>query len=235
MLVKSQKLLIVTSAIVSSCIASSQVKSSQGVRLSLQESNVADGQYTWDVYKLEVPKGTLSPVKVANAMKIFAMEPQILDEFLANRMTPTKLAVDKSKCANNSANVFCDDKVLKLTHEELSDSDDEELSPDTLYMSLESAWMDLNDFSKSENSAYYRSALSSVIAYIANGGNKDEATFKKLLGRICYEPPEDLQPKEKEALGVQQIGDIKMHGLSLLREVAKVDSEAEDYLTINGL
>ena len=122
-----------------------------------------------------------------------------------------------------------------MSTEAENSSDDEPISQDTLYMSLASAWMDLNDFSKNGYVSYFKSALSTLKAYIGNGGDKNRDTFKKLLGRICYEHSNNLSQNEKDLLGIGHIIDIQNYGLSLLNDAAKVDSEAEDYLMVNGL
>ena len=126
-----------------------------------------------------------------------------------------------------------------MSFKEISDSesDDEPISSDTLYMSLSNAWINLNNSSKNKDDSCYKSALSSVLAYITNGGSKEEIVFKKLLGRICYEHSNNLSMGEKKYLGLEQKDntDIETYGLSLLNEVAQVDSEVEDYIAISKL
>ena len=124
-----------------------------------------------------------------------------------------------------------------ITDKEISDSesDDESISSDTLYMSLSNAWINLNNSSKNKDDSYYESALSSVLAYITNGGSKEEIVFRKLLGRICYEHFSNLSIGEKKYLGLEQITDIEKYGLLLLNSIEQIDGEVEDYLAIRKL
>ena len=119
-------------------------------------------------------------------------------------------------------------KQLREVEEE--DSDEEEISQDTLYWSLVSAWLNFNEFSINNDFSLYESALSSILAYIANNGDKEEEEFKKVLGRLCYEHDDKLSIEDKKLLGLEKIQNLKEYGLELLELAAKTNGEVEDYL-----
>lgn len=116
------------------------------------------------------------------------------------------------------------------------DSDDNcVITQEDLYLSMESAWGDLNDYEKRKNMSDLRSAVSSVISYIANGGEDNAGEFLKNIGRICYEHHDKLTSSDIAELRLTSITNIETWGLVQLRKVSENDSEVRDYLHFKGL
>ncbi len=146
--------------------------------------------------------------------------------------------IDKSTSDSDNSSVSSDSGNIKERGKDMAlmeEIEEEPIPESILYMSLESAWADLNDFSKKQNEADRNSAISSLVAYVKNHGSIKAILFKKLLGRICYEHNKALSPEEKALLNIEKIQDIKKYGLELLQEAAQQDSEAQDYLDMAKL
>ena len=180
---------------------------------------------------------------------------------LSNENDPT-LSIKYDQCISENKSTWLDDeeltdKFLRQTSEELKKQQGfttylfifikhlseemeqtekiDDVSKDILYMGLESAWVDLNDFAKEQDPLNRVSAISSVISYVKNKGDTTVSVFKKLLGRICYEHSESLSFEEKTLLNLDEGMDFKEYGLELLNQAAIDDSEAEDYLIMKGV
>ena len=112
-----------------------------------------------DTYILEIPKESIKSQDITNILDMLIKNPLALDKFKQLFTQPTH--------SQSSGNDY-EEKGMTSS----SDPDLDTVSEDVLYMSLESAWTDLNDFTKSSNTSDRDSAISSVVAYIKNGGDR---------------------------------------------------------------